>query len=118
MGLTDMATLSTVLSRYGLFGRITANIEPHRDDQGKWGIKFSAPGDPAGVSIDLAGASKLAAELRGIAEAPLAERITGGSRFRQPRHRPFLPPRRGRNVSLGQPNRSGKLARRDVDQHL
>src|SRR5712692_9708820 len=70
-----MATLSTVLSRYGLFGRITANIEPHRDDQGKWGIKFSAPGDPAGVSIDLAGASKLAAELRGIAEAPLAERI-------------------------------------------
>ena len=36
----------------------------------------------------------------------------GGSRFRQPR------PRRGRNVSLGQPNRSGKLARRDVDQHL
>ncbi len=67
MGLTDMATLSTVLSRYGLFGRITANIEPHRDDQGKWGIKFSAPGDPAGVSIDLGGASKLAAELRGIA---------------------------------------------------
>jgi len=70
-----MATLSTVLSRYGLFGRITANIEPHRDDQGKWGIKFSAPGDPAGVSIDLAGASKLAAELRGISEIALAERI-------------------------------------------
>src|SRR6266571_7315045 len=99
MGLTDMATLSTVLSRYGLFGRITANIEPHRDDQGKWGIKFSAPGDPAGVSIDLAGASKLAAELRGIAEAPLAERITGGSRFRQPRHRPFLPPPAGAGTS-------------------
>jgi hypothetical protein len=70
-----MATLSTVLSRYGLLGRITASIEPHRNDQGIWGIKFSAPGDPAGVSIDLGGASKLAAELRGIAETTLAKRI-------------------------------------------
>jgi len=75
MGLIDMATLSTVLSRYGLFGRITASIEPHRNDQGIWGIKFSAPGDPAGVSIDLGGASKLAAELRGMSEIALAERI-------------------------------------------
>ncbi len=73
--MNEMATLSTVLSRYGISSRITASIEPHRNDQGIWGIKFSAPGDPAGVSIDLGGASKLAAELRGIAEAPLAERI-------------------------------------------
>src|SRR5213595_520087 len=36
----------------------------------------------------------------------------GGGRFRQ------TSPRRPRNVSLRQPNRSGKLARRDVDQHL
>jgi hypothetical protein len=70
-----MATLSTVLSRYGISGRITASIEPHRNDQGNWGIKFSAPGDPAGVSIDLGGASNLAAELRGIAETTLAGRI-------------------------------------------
>jgi hypothetical protein len=70
-----MATLSTVLSRYGIPGRITASIEPHRDDQGVWGVKFSAPGDPAGVSIDVGGASKLAAELRGIAELALAQRI-------------------------------------------
>jgi hypothetical protein len=73
--MNEMATLSTVLSRYGISSRITASIEPHRNDQGIWGIKFNAPGDPAGVSIDLGGASKLAAELRGIAEAPLAERI-------------------------------------------
>jgi hypothetical protein len=70
-----MATLSTVLSRYGISGRITASIEPHRNDQGNWGIKFSAPGDPTGVSIDLGGASKLAAELRGISESALAKRI-------------------------------------------
>jgi len=70
-----MATLSTVLSRYGISGRITASIEPHRNDQGNWGVKFSAPGDPAGVSIDLGGASNLAAELRGISEIALAERI-------------------------------------------
>jgi hypothetical protein len=70
-----MATLSTVLSRYGISSRITASIEPHRNDQGKWGIKFSAPGDPAGVSIDLVVASKLAAELRGISETALAGRI-------------------------------------------
>ena len=70
-----MATLSTVLSRYGISGRITASIEPHRNDQGNWGVKFSAPGDPAGVSIDLGGASNLAAELRGIAETALAKRI-------------------------------------------
>ena len=73
--MNEMATLSTVLSRYGLFGRITASIEPHRNDQGIWGIKFSAAGDPAGVSIDLGGASKLAAELRGISESALAKRI-------------------------------------------
>src|SRR5262249_28609044 len=36
----------------------------------------------------------------------------GGGRFRQ------TSPRRPRNVSLRQPNRSGKLARRDIDQHL
>jgi hypothetical protein len=48
-----MATLSTVLSRYGLLGRITASIEPHRNDQGNWGIKFSAPGDPAGFQLIL-----------------------------------------------------------------
>src|SRR4249920_1181581 len=36
----------------------------------------------------------------------------GGGRFRQ------TSPRGPRNVSLRQPNRSGKLARRDVDQHL
>ena len=73
--MNEMATLSTVLSRYGISSRITASIEPHRNDQGIWGIKFSAPGDPAGVSIDLGGASKLAAELRGIAEVALAQRI-------------------------------------------
>ena len=73
--MNEMATLSTVLSRYGISSRITASIEPHRNDQGIWGIKFSAPGDPAGVSIDLGGASKLAAELRGIAETTLAKRI-------------------------------------------
>ncbi len=70
-----MATLSTVLSRYGISSRIAANIEPHRDDQGIWRIKFSAPGDPAGVAVDLGGASKLAAELRNISELTLAERI-------------------------------------------
>ena len=36
----------------------------------------------------------------------------GSGRFRQPR------PHRRRNVALGQPNRTGELARRDVDQHL
>src|SRR5205807_2287708 len=36
----------------------------------------------------------------------------GGGRFRQ------TSPRRPRNVSLRQPNRSGKLTRRDIDQHL
>src|SRR6266516_3909810 len=36
----------------------------------------------------------------------------GGGRFRQ------TSPRRPRNISLGQPNRSGKLTRRDIDQHL
>ena len=70
-----MPTLSQVLSRYGLSSRITASIEPHRDDEGIWGIKFSAPGNPVGVSVDLGGASRLAAELRGISEIPLAERI-------------------------------------------
>jgi hypothetical protein len=73
--MSEMATLSTVLSRYGISSRITASIEPHRNDQGHWGIKFTAPGDPTGVSIDLGGASKLAAELRGIAETTLAKRI-------------------------------------------
>jgi hypothetical protein len=70
-----MPTLSQVLSRYGISSRILAHIEPHRDDQGTWRIKFSAPGNPAGVSVDLAGASKLTAELRGISEMALAERI-------------------------------------------
>jgi hypothetical protein len=73
--MNEMATLSTVLSRYGISSRITASIEPHRNDQGNWGIEFSAPGDPTGVSIDLGGASGLAAELRGIAETTLAGRI-------------------------------------------
>ena len=70
-----MATLSTVLSRYGVSSRITVNIEPHRDEQGVWRIKFSAPGDPAGVAVDLGGASRLAAELRNISELDLAARI-------------------------------------------
>jgi hypothetical protein len=70
-----MPTLSQVLSRYGVSSRMTASIEPHRDDQGIWRIKFSAPGHPAGVSVDVADASKLAADLRGISEMALAERI-------------------------------------------
>jgi hypothetical protein len=70
-----MAALSVVLARYGISGRITASIEPHRGDQGRWGIKFSVPGNPAGVSLDLDDASRLAAELRGISEAALGERI-------------------------------------------
>jgi len=51
------------------------SIEPHRDDQGMWRIKFSAPGNPAGVSMNIGGASRLAAELKGISEIALAERI-------------------------------------------
>jgi hypothetical protein len=70
-----MPTLSQVLSRYGVPSRLLATIEPHRDHQGIWRIKFGAPGNPAGVSLDLDGASKLARELRGISEMILAERI-------------------------------------------
>jgi len=70
-----MPTLSQVLSRYGISNRILVSIEPHRDDQGMWRIKFSAPGNPAGVSMNISGASRLAAELKGISEIALAERI-------------------------------------------
>ena len=70
-----MPTLSQLLSRHGVSSRNTVNIEPHRDDQGVWRIKFSAPGDPTGVLVDCGSASRLAAELRLISEVALAERI-------------------------------------------
>jgi len=70
-----MPTLSQVLSRHGVPPRLVANIEPHRDDQGVWRIKFTAPGNPAGVTVDVDGASKIAAELRSISELAIAERI-------------------------------------------
>jgi hypothetical protein len=43
---------------------------------------------------------------------PSGYEAAGGGRFRQ------TSPRRPRNVSLRQSNRSGKLPRRDIDQHL
>jgi hypothetical protein len=70
-----MPTLSQLLACHGIAPSLTTNIEPHRDHQGVWGIKFSAPGKPAGVLMDLANATTLAGELRTISAHAIAERI-------------------------------------------
>jgi hypothetical protein len=69
-----MQTTSEILSRYGVSSRITSTIEPHRGKQGQWRIKFSGAGAPC-VLMDIGGASRLAIELRQIAETDLADRL-------------------------------------------
>jgi len=69
-----MPTVSDILSRYGVSSQITSTIEPHRDDDGQWRIKFSGSGAPS-VLMDVGGASKLSIELRNVADADLADRL-------------------------------------------
>jgi hypothetical protein len=69
-----MPTVTEILSRYGVSSLITSTIEPHRDDQSQWRVKFSGSGAPS-VLMDIGGASRLAAELREIAEIALADRL-------------------------------------------
>src|SRR2546429_6159777 len=70
-----MPTLTQTLSRYGISGRDTKNVEPRRDGQGVWRIKFSAPGDPTGVLVGCEDALRLADALRFLSDAALADRI-------------------------------------------
>ena len=69
-----MLTVSEILSRYGVSSPITSTIEPHRDDQGQWRVKFSGAGAPS-VLMDIGGATKLASELHELADIALADRL-------------------------------------------
>ncbi len=61
----ELLARAAVLKRFGLPDRSAFEIEPHRDDQGIWRIKFSHEGDPA-ILMSQGHATRLADEIRSV----------------------------------------------------
>jgi hypothetical protein len=75
-----MVLVQEILSRYGVSIRSLANIDSHRDEEGRYHVKFSGSGDPA-LMMEPIQTTKLVAELEAIAtdsgEFALARDVSG-----------------------------------------